>query len=159
MGCAYVTLLRLTNSRFCVLYVRMNHFEAHLMASSWEVDSKLRYSGWQLVEVLLWEKGKRVNVMLQILDGFSWVWVLMYQHSKKVGCAPSMGQMAQILPTGNDGILRTPTLSPTKCVCITSAFKLLKIMEITQFVTVLGYCSSEKHTSPCLVSHASLYHH
>ena len=36
-----VTHLRLTNSRFCILYVRMNHFEVHLMVSSREVDTKV----------------------------------------------------------------------------------------------------------------------
>ena len=41
MGCAYVTQLRLTNSRFCILCVRMNHFEVHRMVSSREVDSKV----------------------------------------------------------------------------------------------------------------------
>ena len=41
MGCVYVTHLKLTNSRFCILYVKMNHFEAHVMVSSRAVDSKV----------------------------------------------------------------------------------------------------------------------
>ena len=40
MGCE-VTHLGLTNSRFCVFYTKMNHFEAHLMVSSKIVDSKV----------------------------------------------------------------------------------------------------------------------
>ena len=40
MGCAKVTHLRLTNSRLCAFYVKMNYFEAHLMVSSTVVDSK-----------------------------------------------------------------------------------------------------------------------
>ena len=39
MGCVEVTHLRLTNSRFCVLWARMNHFEAHLIVSSIKVES------------------------------------------------------------------------------------------------------------------------
>ena len=31
MVCVYVTHLRLTNYRFCVICLRMNHFKAHLM--------------------------------------------------------------------------------------------------------------------------------
>ena len=41
MGCAYVTQLRLTDSRFCILCVRMNPFKAKLMVSSRGVDSKV----------------------------------------------------------------------------------------------------------------------
>ena len=41
MGCALVTHLRLTNSRFCILCVRMNYFEVHLMISSREGDFKV----------------------------------------------------------------------------------------------------------------------
>ena len=41
MGCAEVTHSRLTDSRFCVLCVRMNHFESHLMVSLREVDFKV----------------------------------------------------------------------------------------------------------------------
>ena len=41
MACPLVTYLRLTNSRFCVFYVKMNHFEAHLMVSLRVVDSKV----------------------------------------------------------------------------------------------------------------------
>ena len=33
MCCAYVTHLRLTNSKFCVLCIRINYFEAHLIDS------------------------------------------------------------------------------------------------------------------------------
>ena len=36
-----VTHLRLTNSRFCFLCVRMNHFETHLMVVPREVDTKV----------------------------------------------------------------------------------------------------------------------
>ena len=39
MGCAYVSNLRLTNSRFCIFL--MNQFLAHLMISSRVVDSKV----------------------------------------------------------------------------------------------------------------------
>ena len=54
MGCVYVTHLRLTNSRFCILCVRMNHFEVHLMVSSREVDSKVtRNQDGNLVKVFL----------------------------------------------------------------------------------------------------------
>ena len=42
MGCAEVTHLRLPRTlRFRVLCVRMNHFDAHLMVSSRDVDSKV----------------------------------------------------------------------------------------------------------------------
>ena len=41
MSCAKVTHLNLTNPTFCVLCVRMNHFEMHLMFSSRAVDSKV----------------------------------------------------------------------------------------------------------------------
>ena len=41
MGCAQVTHLRLINSRFAVFYVKLDHFEAHLMVSSRVVDSKV----------------------------------------------------------------------------------------------------------------------
>ena len=34
------------------------------------------------VEVFFLVKSKMANVMLEILDGFFLVWVLMYQHSK-----------------------------------------------------------------------------
>ena len=40
MGWVEATHLRLTNSRFCILCVRMNHFEVHLIVLLWEVDSK-----------------------------------------------------------------------------------------------------------------------
>ena len=33
--------LRLTDTIFCVLYVRMNHFEVHLMVSARVADSKV----------------------------------------------------------------------------------------------------------------------
>ena len=41
MGCAYVTHLRLTKSRFCIRCVIMNHFKANMMVSSRGVDSKV----------------------------------------------------------------------------------------------------------------------
>ena len=41
MGCAYVTHLRLINSRFHIFYVKMKHFEANLMVSSRVADSKV----------------------------------------------------------------------------------------------------------------------
>ena len=41
MGFVQVTHLRLTNTRFCILYV-MNHFEAHLMVPSRVLDFKFR---------------------------------------------------------------------------------------------------------------------
>ena len=37
----WVTHLRLSNSRFCILYAKMKHFESHLMVSSRVVDSKV----------------------------------------------------------------------------------------------------------------------
>ena len=77
IGCAQVTHLRLTNSRFSVSCVSMNHFDAHLVTWWFHQESKTpKYSGWQLV--FLWEKGKMANVILEILD----VRVLMYRHSK-----------------------------------------------------------------------------
>ena len=44
----------------------MNHFEAHLMISSTE-DTQ----DGNMVKLFLWEKGKMVNAMLKILDGFT----------------------------------------------------------------------------------------
>ena len=41
MGCVYVTHLRLTNSRFCIFYVKINYLEMHLMVSSRVIDSKV----------------------------------------------------------------------------------------------------------------------
>ena len=41
MGCKYLTHLRLKKSRFCILCIRMNHFEEHLMISSREIDFKV----------------------------------------------------------------------------------------------------------------------
>ena len=39
--CIEVTHMRLTNSRYCVLWARMDRLEAYLMVSSKEVDSKV----------------------------------------------------------------------------------------------------------------------
>ena len=41
MSCVKASHLRLTNSKFCVLCVGMNHFEAHPMIPSREVDFKV----------------------------------------------------------------------------------------------------------------------
>ena len=41
MGCGSVTNLILINSRFCILCVKMNHSEVHLVVLSKEVDSKV----------------------------------------------------------------------------------------------------------------------
>ena len=35
-----LTHLVLKNTRFCVLYVKINHYEAHLMVTSIVIDSK-----------------------------------------------------------------------------------------------------------------------
>ena len=61
--------LRWTNARFCVLCVRMNHFEA-LMVSSGEKRLQSSQDG-NLVKGSLLEKGKMANEMLYILDVFS----------------------------------------------------------------------------------------
>ena len=45
MGCAYVTHLRLTNSRIYVFYAEMNHFEAHLIAKFHQKKQIPKYSG------------------------------------------------------------------------------------------------------------------
>ena len=62
------THLRLTNSRFRVLYVKMNNFEAHLVVSSRVVDSKVLGMAIKF-EYFFWSKGKMANLMLEILDG------------------------------------------------------------------------------------------
>ena len=41
----YVTHMVLTNTRFYVVYVKMNHCEAHLVVTSRVIDSK--GLGWQ----------------------------------------------------------------------------------------------------------------
>ena len=41
MGCAKVTHLRFTDSRFCFFYSKTSHFEAHLIVSSRVVESKV----------------------------------------------------------------------------------------------------------------------
>ena len=41
MGCVQVSYLRLTSSKFCGIFARMNYFEAHMMALSQKVDSKV----------------------------------------------------------------------------------------------------------------------
>ena len=40
MGCILVTHFGLTNIAFCILYVRMNHCETHLMGTSKVIASK-----------------------------------------------------------------------------------------------------------------------
>ena len=41
MGCVQVTHLRLTNSRICAFYAKLNHFEVHLMISLRVLESKV----------------------------------------------------------------------------------------------------------------------
>ena len=45
-----VTHLKLTNSRFCILCVRVNYFEADLMVSSRGVDRASKSTGARLPE-------------------------------------------------------------------------------------------------------------
>ena len=51
------------------------------MVSLGEVDFKVFRMAIQF-EYFFWYKSKMTNVMLEILDGFSLVWVLMYRHSE-----------------------------------------------------------------------------
>ena len=53
-------------------YIKMNHFEAHLMVLSRVVDSKVLRMAIQF-EYFFGQKGKIANVMLEILHGFSLV--------------------------------------------------------------------------------------
>ena len=78
-----VTHLRLMESGFGVLCVRMIHFVGYMVYGSKEVDSEVFRMAIQL-KYFLWEKGKMADVMLKILDNFSLVWVLMYLYSKSV---------------------------------------------------------------------------
>ena len=64
-----------------LIWARINHFEARMMVLSQKVDSKvlrmtitLKYFGEK--------KSKIATPMFGILDGFSLVWILMYQQSK-----------------------------------------------------------------------------
>ena len=41
MSCVQVTYLKLTNARFCVIWARMDHFEARLMVLSQKVDTNV----------------------------------------------------------------------------------------------------------------------
>ena len=59
----------------------MNHFEADFMVSLRVVDSKVLRLPIHF-EFYFWWKSKMANVMLETLDGFSVVRVLMYQHWK-----------------------------------------------------------------------------
>ena len=64
--------------RFCVLYLRMKHFQAHLMVRLRVVHSKvLRIKQFSLSisseQQTNKQNGKTANVMLKILDGFSFV--------------------------------------------------------------------------------------
>ena len=67
----WVTQVLLTDTRFCVRYIRMNHCEAHLMITSRVIDSK----GPRMVSCGIFadKKSKIANVMLKVLDGFSLV--------------------------------------------------------------------------------------
>ena len=51
-------------------YVKMNHFEAHMMVSSREVDSKILRVPIQFEYFFFLTKGKMANVISEILDGF-----------------------------------------------------------------------------------------
>ena len=56
-----VSNFELTNSRFCVFNVKMNHFEAHLMVSSREVDSKVFSMAIQIeyfFPLIKWQNGE-----------------------------------------------------------------------------------------------------
>ena len=76
--------MRLTNSRFfCILYVRMNHFEVHLMVSWRVVDSKVLRMAIQFEYFLLIKRQNgECNARHLRRFLFSTVWVLMYQHWK-----------------------------------------------------------------------------
>ena len=72
MGCVYshVTYLRLTNSSFCLIWARMNHFEPRLIVLSQKVDSKvlrmaIKLKNGYIVEVFWWGKSKTVISMLK----------------------------------------------------------------------------------------------
>ena len=49
-----------------------------------KIDRFQRTQDGNLIWAFFWYKGEIANVMLEILDGFSLVWVLMHTHSKSV---------------------------------------------------------------------------
>ena len=67
MGCVYATYLRLTNSSFCLIWARMNHFEAHAVVLSQKVDSRV------FRMAILMRRSKMATSGFEILDGFSLV--------------------------------------------------------------------------------------
>ena len=76
MGCVYVTYLRLTNS---ILLPYLSYYEPFWSVSDslpQKVDSQSTQDG-NLVEVFCWEESKMATSMFDILDGFSFVWVIM----------------------------------------------------------------------------------
>ena len=77
MGCAYAMYLRLTNSRFCLIWARMNHFEACLMV--YHKKQTPKYSEWQFSYSILMRR--KQNGDFNVLN---LVWVLMYHRSKSV---------------------------------------------------------------------------
>ena len=82
MGCVYVTYLKLRKSSFCHIWARMNYFEA---CRSDGLITKSRLHSTQdgnLIKVFWWEDSKMATSVFEILDGFSLVWVPMYQQSK-----------------------------------------------------------------------------
>ena len=73
----------LKNSWSCVICARINYFEASLMILAQKVDFNMSRVRRIIIQknILMW-KIKMATVMLAILDGFAFVWVLMYGHSK-----------------------------------------------------------------------------
>ena len=53
----YVTHLRLPNTRSCILYIRMNHREVHLMVTSRVIDS----NGFKMAIELVYLSDERQN--------------------------------------------------------------------------------------------------
>ena len=71
----------ITNTRFCILYVRMNHFEAYLMIPSGKFDSKVVRIAIAFGVFSFWYR-QNGECKVKNLDSSSMVWVMMYQHSK-----------------------------------------------------------------------------
>ena len=63
MGC-----IRLTDTTFCILYARMNHYELHLMVTSKSKIFQMNQNG-NLVIFLI--KRQMANVVLEMLASFS----------------------------------------------------------------------------------------
>ena len=68
MGYVELTYLRLTNSRFCFMWARINNFKAcDGFTRKWRLQST---QDGNLVKIFWWEKSKMATVILQILDFF-----------------------------------------------------------------------------------------